>query len=44
MKMAYGDHRQVPKLCLGLSKAKVGSTTHIDQDLCIGTDPEEITG
>jgi len=44
MKMAHGDQRQVPKLCFGLSEAKEGPTAHVDKDLRLGADPEEVTG
>ena len=44
MKMAYGDQRQVAKLCLGLAKAKEGPAAHVDKNLRLSADPEEVTG
>jgi hypothetical protein len=44
MKMAYGDQRQIAKLCLGLAKAKEGSAANVDKNLRLSADPENITG
>ena len=43
MKMAYGDQRQVAKLCLGLAKAKEGAATHVDKHPRLSADPKQIT-
>jgi hypothetical protein len=42
--MAYGNQRQVAKLCLGLAKAKEGPAAHVDKNPRLRADPEEVTG
>jgi hypothetical protein len=44
MKMAYGDQRQVAKLCLGLTKAKKSAAANVDKYPRLSVDPEEVTG
>jgi hypothetical protein len=44
MKMAYGDQRQVTKFCLGLAETKEGPAAHVDKNLRLSVDPEEVTG
>ena len=39
--MATNDKSQA---CLGLAKAKEGPTTHVDKNLRLSADPEEVTG
>ena len=40
MKMAYGDQRQVAKLCLGLAEAKEGAAAHVDKHPRLSADPK----
>ena len=44
MKMAYGDQRQIAKLCLGLAKAKEGPAAYVDKNPRLAADPEEVAG
>jgi hypothetical protein len=44
MQMADGDQGQVAQFGLGLAEAQEGPAAHVDKNLRVSINPEEITG